>query len=81
MQVFLGRKASPVQLEPRVNLVLRVEWVLQARRDQRACREREAEPDQLVQWENVVQLEMLANPALWDQWESLAFQDFPVTQE
>lgn len=78
---MLGQEVRLEQLEPRVNLVLRVEWVLQAHRDQRACREKEAEPDQLVLWENGVQLAMSANQVLWVQWESLEWQVFPVTQE
>lgn len=62
-----------MRLEQRVNLALLVEWVLQARRDQQACREREAGPGRLDLWENVVPPAMLANLVLWVHWVSLVF--------
>lgn len=78
---MLGQEASLERLETRVNLVLQVQWVLQAHWDQRACRGKEAEPDQLVLWGNVVQPAMLANQVLWVQWEFWECQVFPVTQD
>ncbi|TKS66386.1 Extracellular matrix protein FRAS1 [Collichthys lucidus] len=48
--VFLGQEVNLEQLEQRVHLVLPVRWELQAHWDLRACREKEAEPDQAVPW-------------------------------
>lgn len=76
MVVLWGPEESLEQLEPRVPLVLQVLWELQVHRDHWVSRENEAEPDQLVLWENEVQPAMLANQVLWVQWESLECQDF-----
>lgn len=81
MLVLLGQKVNLERSEPRVNLVLQVQWELQAHWVQQACREKEAESDQLVLWENVVHLDMSANQVLWVQWESLEYLVFPVVQE
>ncbi|KAG7236193.1 hypothetical protein INR49_001311 [Caranx melampygus] len=62
--VLSGREESLELWEPRERLVLLVLWVLLGHRDQRACREREAEPAQLGLWENVALLDMSANQVL-----------------
>lgn len=81
MLVLSGQGVNPEPLEPRVFQVLLVGWELQAHRDQWACREKEAELDQLDHWVNVVHLDTLANLVLWVRWESLVFLVFLVTQE
>lgn len=77
----LGQKARLDLREPRVHLVLPVEWVLPAQWAQPVCREKEAESDKLVQWVNVVHPAMSVNQALWVQWESPVCQDFPAARE